>query len=178
MELYSQHEFEKENIVDHFIRLLTLFLIISFSAAYAQESCDTKTRLATTAKGATFMQMEYCGDADLTTVFTLTKGSKKIKLVLPISAFDPDDEPGQTFKNTFKFDKVVTERLLKTVAPVKGGAGDVGTTITLDTSDLLWKALLTPNLDVASDNNNSSSRVGTFEDGVEKLNAFRKACGL
>ena len=68
--------------------------------------------------------------------------------------------------------------MLKTVAPVKGGAGDMGATITLDTSDPLWKALLTPNLDVASENNNSSSRVGTFEGGVEKLKTFRKACGL
>ena len=161
-----------------FIRFLILFLIVPLTAAYAQESCETKSEITTNSKGATFMQMEYCGDADLTTVFTCTKGSTKIKLVLPISAFDPDDDLGQTFKNTFKFDKVVTERTLKTVAPVKGGAGDVGAAIALDTSDPLWKALLTPNLDIASENNNSSSRVGTFEADVEKLNTFKKACGF
>ena len=165
----------------HFIGFFIAFILTTFMGLHsvnAQESCETKTRLATTGKGATFMQMDYCGDADLTTVFTCTKGSRKIELVLPIQAFGPDDAPGQIFKNTFKFGKVVTKRTLTTVAPVKGGAGDVGSTITLDASDPLWKALITSNLNVASENNNSSTSVGTFTSDAKKLNTFKKVCGL
>ena len=157
---------------------LSIATLLSTHFAAAQESCDTKIKLSTTAKGATYMQMEYCGDADLTTAFTCAKGSKKIKAVLPVSPFDPDDDPGQTFKNTFKFGKTTTERTLITVAPVKGGAGDIGGLITLDISDPLWKALTTPNLSVDSENNNSTTVVGVFEDSSEKLNTFKKACGL
>jgi hypothetical protein len=155
-----------------------LALLAFTPVAEAQESCETKSHVTTTAKGATFMQMEYCGDADLTTVFTCTKGSNEVKIVLPISAFDPDDEPGQTFKNTFKFGKVVTERTLRTVAPVKGGAGDVGAAITLATDDPLWKALLKPDLDIVSENNNSASRVGTYSSDKENLEKFFRACGF
>jgi hypothetical protein len=160
--------------------LITFFLIqvFAFQMANAQESCDTKTKISTHGGSATFMQMEYCGDADLTTVFTCSKDSNRIKLVLPISAFDPDDQPGKSFNNTFKFDKVVTERTLKTVAPVKGGAGDVGAEITLDADDPLWKALLTPNLNVASENSNSSTSVGTFEESKDKIATFKKTYGL
>lgn len=173
--------FEEIKYVKHFIGfLITFFLIQAFvvQSANAQESCDTKTKITTSNGRATFMQMEYCGDADLTTVFTCTKGSKKIKVVLPISAFDPDDQPGKSFKNTFTFDKLVTERTLKTVAPVKGGAGDGGAAITLDADDPLWIALLTPNLNVASVNNNSSTSVGTFEESRKKIATFKQVCGL
>lgn len=162
-----------------FILLSGIFALILLSklgfAAEAQgETCDSTAKTTITTSGATFHQIVYCGDADLTMKISCTKLAKEVALILPAAAFEA--KAGDNLVVKFQLPKKTVSKKVVVVNPVEGGAGDMGISLSLGLSDPLWLALSKPGTDIYALEKESTGWIFIDKRNIKAFTTFKAAC--